>query len=77
MVLMMVTATVNHHIGDDYMMVDSCLISDGEDSVGGRLGRQSLGHSVHGEVQAKMTLILTVCIQNFHLGGKFLRHHNC
>ena len=45
-----------------YMMVDSFLISDSEDSVGGRLGRQSLGHSVHGEVQAKMMLIMTVCL---------------
>ena len=44
------------------MMVDSFLISDSEDSVGGRLGRQSLGHSVHGEVQAKMMLIMTVCL---------------
>ena len=61
-VLMMATATVNHHIGNDYIMVDSFLISDSEDSVGGRLGRQSLGHSVHGEVQAKMMQIMTVCL---------------
>ena len=67
MVLMLVTATVNHHIGDDYMMVDSFLISDSEDSVGGRLGRQPVGHSVHGKVQAKMTLILT------DFGGKIFK----
>ena len=73
---MMVTATVNHHIGDDYMMVDSFPISDSEDSVGGCLGCQSLDHSVHGKVQAKMTLIMTVCLQDFHWGGQFLQNHN-
>ena len=53
-----------------------CLISDSEDSVGGCLGCQSLGHSVHREVQAKMTLIMTVCLQDFHWGGQFLQNHN-
>ena len=57
-------------------MVDSFLISDSEDFVGGCVGRQSLGHSVHGKVQAKMMLTMIVCLQDFQSGGHFLRNHN-